>query len=126
MEFGEATTLEESRLGEGRPSWELKNGKAAGEAEVTEEMIKGGGNRVVDWIWRLCNMAFFESGVVPEDWRSVIASLYKSKGERNECKNYIGISLLSMFGEIYAGILRNRVCGMTGSLIDDEKGYFGI
>ena len=23
---------------------------------------------MVDWIWRLCNMAF-ESGVVPEDWR---------------------------------------------------------
>ena len=29
-------------------------------------MIKGGGDRVVDWIWRLCNMAF-ESGGVPED-----------------------------------------------------------
>ena len=25
------------------------------------EMIKGGGDRVVDWIWRPCNMAF-ESG----------------------------------------------------------------
>ena len=36
----------------------LKNGKAAGMDEVTGEMIKGGGYRVVDWIWRLCNMAF--------------------------------------------------------------------
>ena len=27
----------------------------------TGEMIKGGGNRVVDWIWKLCNMTF-ESG----------------------------------------------------------------
>ena len=42
----------------------LKNGKAAGGDEITEEMIKGVGDRVVDWIWRLCNMAF-ESGVVP-------------------------------------------------------------
>ena len=41
----------------------LKNGKAAGKDEVTGEMIKGGGDRVVDWIWRLSNMAF-ESGVV--------------------------------------------------------------
>ena len=46
----------------------LKNGKAAGKDEITKEMIKGGGDRVVDWICRLCNMAF-ESGVVPEDWR---------------------------------------------------------
>ena len=40
-------------------------------------MIKGGGNRVVDWIWRLCNKAF-ESGVVLEDWKSaMIVPLYK-------------------------------------------------
>ena len=44
----------------------LKNGKAADKDEITREMIKGGGDRVVDWIWRLCNMDF-ESGVVPGD-----------------------------------------------------------
>ena len=47
----------------------------------------------------------FES-VVPEDWSSaVIIPLYKSKGERTECSNYRGISLLSLVREIYAGIL---------------------
>ena len=72
----------------------LKNGKTAGEDEVTGKIIKGGGNRVVDWIWKLCNMAF-ESGVVPEEWRyAVIVPLYKDKGERTECSNYKGISLL--------------------------------
>ena len=45
-------------------------------------MIKGGGDMVVDCIWRLCNLAF-ESSVVPEDWRSVFVPLYKGKGERN-------------------------------------------
>ena len=44
----------------------LKNGKASGKNEVTGEMLKGGGNKVVDWILRLCNMAF-QSGVVLED-----------------------------------------------------------
>ena len=57
----------------------LKTGKAAGKDKITGEMKKGGDDRVVDWIWRLCNMPF-ESGVVPEDWRSaVIVSLYKGK-----------------------------------------------
>ena len=60
---------------------------------------------MVDWIFRLCNMAF-ES--VPEDWRStVIVLLYKGKGERTECKNYRGISL-SVVGKIYAGILVDK------------------
>ena len=76
-----------------------------GKYEVKGEMIKGEDDSVVDWIWRLCNMVF-ESGGVPKDWRSaVIVPLYKGKGERTECRNYKGISLLSMIGKIYALIL---------------------
>ena len=41
----------------------LENGKAIGKDEITREMIKGGSNRVVDWIWKLLNMAF-ENGAV--------------------------------------------------------------
>ena len=74
--------------------------------------IKERGNRVVDWIWRLCNMTF-ESGIVPEDWRSaVIIPLYKGKRERTECSNYRGISLLSVVEKIYARTLVDRVKGL--------------
>ena len=62
---------------------------------------------MMDWIWRLYNTAF-ESGGVPEDWRSaVIVPLYKGKGkgERAECRNYKGNSLLSVVGKLYVGIL---------------------
>ena len=63
-------------------------------------MLKGGGNMVMNWVWRLCNMAF-ESGVVPEDSRSaMIVPLFKGKGERTKCRNYRGISLLSMVEKI--------------------------
>ena len=56
----------------------------------------------------------FENGVVPEDWKfDVFVPLYKGKGERTECKNYRYISLLSMVGKIYAGILVVRVCRVT-------------
>ena len=81
----------------------VKNGKAAGQDEVTGEMIKGGGNRVLDWIWELCNMAF-EGGDVLEDWKpAVIVPLYKGEGERTECSNYRGITSLSVVGKVYAG-----------------------
>ena len=30
----------------------LNNEKAASKDEITEEMINGGGNRLVDWVWR--------------------------------------------------------------------------
>ena len=52
----------------------------------------------------------FESGVVPKDWRSVvIVPLYKGKGEKTECKNYRGISLLTVVRKMYAGILVESV-----------------
>ena len=43
---------------------------------------------------------------------------------RTECKNYKGISLLSVVGKIYAGILQDRVRRVTGSLINNEQGGF--
>ena len=82
----------------------LKNGKATGKDEVRGEIIKCGDNMMIDWIWRLHYMAF-ESGGVPED-----------------CSNYRGISLLSVAGKIYTGILVDRACKVTEGLIDDEQG----
>ena len=80
------------------------NGKAAGKDEVTGKMVKGG-DMGMEWIWKLRNMAF-ESGVVPQDWRSaVIAPPYKGTGNGTECKNYKGISLLIRHGwKIYRNI----------------------
>ena len=40
---------------------------------------------------------------MPEDWKSAVI------GERTGCKNYRGISLLSVVGKMYAGILVDRV-----------------
>ena len=47
MELGEMTILEESQLEELRVG-KLKNEKATGKDEITGEMIKRGGDMVVD------------------------------------------------------------------------------
>ena len=62
---------------------------------------------------------------MPEDWRSVVnVLLYKGGGERKECVNYRGISLLSVVGKIYVGIRVDRVRIVTASLTGDEQGGF--
>ena len=72
-----------------------KNGNNVGKDEVTGEMIKGGDDMVLNWIWRLCNKVF-QRGVVFEDWRyAVIVPLYTGKGEKSKRRNYGGISLLN-------------------------------
>src|SRR5678815_4789355 len=44
----------------------LKNGKSTVIDEITGEMIKNGGEMMIDWIWKLCNRMFMES-IVPSD-----------------------------------------------------------
>jgi len=76
----------------------LKLGKAPGSDGITAEMLKYGGEIVVDWMVWICNLAW-EQSKVPEDWRkAIIVPLYKGKGNREECNNYRGISLLSVPG----------------------------
>ena len=46
---------------------------------------------------------------VPQAWKDAnIVTIYK-KGDRTECGNYRGISLLSAVGKIFARILLNRL-----------------
>ncbi len=60
---------------------------------------------------------------VPEDWRkAIIVPLYK--GNRKECNNYRGISLLSVPGKIYGRILNERMMKRTDKSVGDEQGGF--
>ena len=54
------------------------------------------------------------SGVVPEDWEvACIVPVYKGKGDRRDCANYRGISILSIPGKIYGRVLISRVIKST-------------
>ena len=47
---------------------------------------------------------------MPDDFRdALIVSLYKNKGSKSDCGNYIGISLLSIAGKIFARVILNRL-----------------
>ena len=51
-----------------------------------------------------------QEGVVPQDMRDAkIITLYKNKGERNDCNNYRGISLLGIVGKVFARVILVRL-----------------
>ena len=59
---------------------------------------------------------------VLNDWmRAIIVPLYKGKGDRSECKDYRGISLLNIPGEVYGRFLMERVCSLTEGMIGEEQ-----
>ncbi len=50
--------------------------------------------------------------------------LYKGKGNREECNNHTGISLLSVPRKIYGRILNERMMKITDTSVGDEQGGF--
>ena len=52
----------------------------------------------------------WEDEVVPEEWhQGIIIPLYKGKGSRSDCSNYIGIALLSVPGKLFAKVILSRI-----------------
>ena len=73
----------------------LKNNKAPGADSMINEFLKYGGSEVKNKLLKIMNM-IFEKGEVPNDFRkTLIKPLYK-KGDKSECRNYRGISLVSV------------------------------
>ena len=53
---------------------------------------------VLEWLVRQLNLSF-DMGVIRIDWRGAcIVPLHKGKGDKCECSNSRGISLLSVVG----------------------------
>ena len=51
----------------------------------------------------------WEVGSVPQAWKDASIVTIDKKGDRTDCRNYRGISLLSIAGKIFARILLNRI-----------------
>jgi exonuclease III len=98
----------------------LKSGKAAGGDEIRPEMLKAIGGAGIDWLTRVFQVAW-DSGEAPADWQDgVVVPIFK-KGDKTECANYRGITLLSLPGKIYAKILESRVRGIVEPRVSDEQ-----
>ena len=86
----------------------LKNGKAAGNDNIAAELLKNGGEAMVDWVTELVQEVW-RTRKVPQEWKdATLVPLFKKK-DRKICDNYRGISLLSVPGKVLALILLDRL-----------------
>src|ERR1044072_7454424 len=102
----------------------VKMGKSAGMDGIYVEMIRVGAGVIVDWLVRMFNVCWGE-GKVPQEWQDAcIVPIYKGKGNKMVCKNYRGISLLSVVGKIYGRVSVSRVKELTRERVGEEQGGF--
>lgn len=87
----------------------LNNGKAPGADGIPSEILKYGGVVLLQKVTYLVHQ-IWDTGAVPQNFKNaVILPLYKNKGNKNDCDNYRGISLLSSVGKILSNILNERL-----------------
>lgn len=87
----------------------LAAGKAPGSDGIPPDLIKHCKTALLRPLHEvLCQC--WKEGAVPQDMRDAkIITLYKNKGERSDCNNYRGISLLSIVGKVYARVILVRL-----------------
>ena len=87
----------------------LACGKAPGDDCIPPEIIKVGKSALMKPLHELLCLCWRE-GQVPQAMRNAkIITLYKNKGDRSDCNNYWGISLLSIVGKVFARVVLMRL-----------------
>ena len=87
----------------------LKDGRAPGVCGITSELLKAGGQEIAMWLHSVISEVW-ESAIIPTDWRKgIIVPFWKGKGDRSDCGNYRGITLLSTPSKVFARILLSRI-----------------
>lgn len=104
---------------------QLSSGKAPGADNIPAEIYKHGGPALNDKMLQLFDL-IWQQECVPQDLKDAsIVHLYKRKGNRQDCNNHRGISLLSIAGKILARILLNRLMSHleNGLLPESQCGF---
>jgi hypothetical protein len=99
----------------------LRLGKAAGMDEIPAELLKAGSDSMFKQIHALISNCW-TTMAVPQAFKDAkISTLYKNKGERGDCNNYRGISLLSVAGKLLARILLSRLLKIAEEVYPESQ-----
>ena len=98
----------------------LKYHKSPGIDQIPAELIKAGGRTICSAIHKLI-ISIWNKEELPEEWKeSIIVSIYK-KGDKTDCNNYRGISLLLTTYKILSNILLSSLIPYAEEVIGDHQ-----
>jgi hypothetical protein len=101
------------------PIEKLKRHKSPGIDQIPAELIKARGRIIQSEIYKHI-ISIWNKEELPEGWKeSVIVSIYK-KGDKTDCSNYRGISLLSTTYKILSDILLSRLTPYAEEITGDH------
>lgn len=102
---------------------DLKNNKAPGEDGVHGEFLKAGGAVIRKQLYGLITKIWTEEKT-PDEWKEAIVVPIHKKGDKQDCKNYRGISLLNSSYKVMSRITLRRLEEYTKCIIGDHQAGF--
>ena len=86
----------------------LKNNKASSFDQISNEMLKVGGNIIIEPLLKLFNSILTHS-LYPSAWKQDILNPIHKSGVKDDPNNFRGIAIASCFGKLFTTLLRNRL-----------------
>jgi len=100
----------------------LNSHKSPGIDQIPAELIKAGGRTIHSEIHKLI-ISIWNKEELPEEWKeSITVPTYK--GDKTDCSNYRGISLLPTIYKILPNILLSRLAPYAEEIIGDHQCVF--
>ena len=98
----------------------LKNNKSPGEDGIPAELFKYGGDIIEQQFLKLFKIIWNKESK-PEDWEIAVMIPIHKKGDKLDCNNYRGISLLSVAYKVFTKIIYNRLLKYTEDIIGEYQ-----
>ena len=98
----------------------LKSHKSPGIDQIPAELIKAGGRTIRCAIHKLI-ISIWNKEELPEEWKESIVVPIHKKGDKTDCNNYRGTSLLPTTYKILSNILLSRLIPNAEEVIGDHQ-----
>ena len=99
----------------------LSSGKAPGSDAIPAELLKRNKAAIIPHLHQLL-VTCWRNGTIPHEMRNAsIITLYKNKGDKGDCNNYRGISLLSIAGKAIARVLLTRLQALAERVLPESQ-----
>ena len=106
----------------------MANEKAVGPDGLPAELLKLGlqQDRTILLEFHRFTTVIWREGKVPQQWKDAVITVLHKKGDKTECGNYRGISLVSHAGKVLLKVVARRLsayCEAKGLLPEELCGF---
>ena len=106
----------------------MANKKEVGPDELPAELLKLGlqQDRTILLEFHQLTTLIWREGKAPQQWKDAVITVLHKKGDKTECGNYFGISLVSHAGKVLLKVVARRLsayCEAKGLLPEEQSGF---